>query len=206
MSLYALLCWDTPWSWSKKRKEAFQGAKKLLTSANILVHFDPHLLPLLACDVPSCGIGAVLSHWMQDGSEPPIAFVSHFLTEVEHKFSQIEREAFACVFGVTRFHNYLFARCFTLQTNHKLLLLFFNEHKGVPSQASDRIQRRALNLAMYEYVISFKPTASHGNADTMSRLPLPDQPSSTPSPAEIVRVEGLQEALVTVTQIQSWTR
>ena len=57
------------------------------------------------------------------------------------------------------------------------------------------------------HAISFKPTASHGNADAMSRLPLPDQPSSTPSPAEIVGlVEGLQEAPVTVTQIQSWTR
>ena len=60
---------------------------------------------------------------------------------------------------------------------------------------------------MYEYVIGFKPTGRHGNADAMSRLPLQDQPSSTPSPAEIVcLVEGLQEAPVNATQIQSWTR
>ena len=75
------------------------------------------------------------------------------------------------------------------------------------SQALGRIQRWALTLATYEYVISFKPTAGLGNADAMSRLPLPNQPSSTPSPAEIVGlVDGLQEAPVKVTQIQSWTR
>ena len=83
----------------------------------------------------------------------------------------------------------------------------FNELKGIPVQASGRIQRWALALAMYEYVISFKPTASHSNADAMSRLLLPDEPSSTPAPAEIVcLVEGLQEAPITATQIQTWTR
>ena len=47
---------------------------------------------------------------MKDGSERPIAFVWCSLTEVERKYSQIEREALACVFRVTRFHNCLFAK------------------------------------------------------------------------------------------------
>lgn len=205
--LYALLRRDTPWSWTKEREEAFLASKQLLTSAEVLVHFDPELPLLLACDASSYGIGAVLSHQLPDGSERPIAFVSRSLTEVERKYSQIEREALACVFGVTRFHKYLFAKCFTLQTDHKPLLSLFNEHRGVPSQASGRIQRWALLLAMYQYVIAFKPTERHGNADAMSRLPLSDQPSSTPSPAEIVcLVEGLHEAPVTAAQIQNWTR
>ena len=60
--LCALLRQDTSWSWNKRREEAFQPAKKLLISANVLVHFDPELPLLLACDAPSYGIGAVLSH------------------------------------------------------------------------------------------------------------------------------------------------
>ena len=195
--LYARLCLDTPWLWSKKREEVFQAAKKLLTSINVLVHFDPDLPLLLACDVPSYRIRAVLLYRMQNGSEHPIAFVLCSLTEVERKYSQIKREALTCVFGVTRFHNYMFGKCFKLQTDHNILLSPFNEHKGVPSQASGRIQRWDLTLAMYEYVISFKPTASHGNTDMMNRLSLPEQPSSTLSPAEIVGLmEGLQEAPV----------
>ena len=73
----------------------------------------------------------LLSHQMQNGTECPIAFVSRSLTDVERKYSQIKREALACVYGVKKFHNYLFAKKFTLQTNHKLSL--FNEHKGVLS-------------------------------------------------------------------------
>ena len=86
-----------------------------------------------------------------DGSENPTAFVSHSLTEVEHKYSQIKKfehkysqikkEALACIFGVTSFHNYLIAKCFTLQMDHKALLSLFNEHKEVPSQASGWNQR-----------------------------------------------------------------
>lgn len=60
---------------------------------------------------------------------------------------------------------------------------------------------------MYEYENAFKPTAAHGNADAMSRLPLPDQPTSTPMPAEIVcLVEGLSQSPVSVAQIRRWTR
>ena len=203
--LYALLCHDTCSSWNKDREEAFQASKQLLTSSEVLVHFDPELPLVLACDASSYGTGAVLLYQMSDGSERPITFVSCSLTEVERKYSQIEREALACVYGVKKFHNYLFAKCFTLQTDHKPLMSLFNELKGVPLQASGRIQRWALALAMYEYLISLKPIDSHGNS--MSQLPLPDEPSHTPSPAEIVcLVEGLQEAPVTATQIQTWTR
>ena len=104
--LYALLHHDTPWSWNKKREEAFQASKKLLTSSGLLVHFDPDLPLLLACDASSYNIGTVLSHQMQDGTEHSIAFVSRSLTDVERKYSQIEREALACVYNVKKFHNY----------------------------------------------------------------------------------------------------
>ena len=93
-------------------------------------------------------LGIVLSHRMQDGSECPTDFGPRSLTEVERKYSQIEREALACVFGVTRLYNYLFAKCSTLQMDHKPLLSLFNEHKGVPSQALGRMQRWALPICL----------------------------------------------------------
>lgn len=41
--LNALLCSDTFWRWSKEREEAFQVSKQVLTSADVLAHFNPHL-------------------------------------------------------------------------------------------------------------------------------------------------------------------
>ena len=48
----------------------------LLLDSQWLVHYDP-LKPLkLATDASAYGIGAVISHILEDGSERPIAFAS----------------------------------------------------------------------------------------------------------------------------------
>ena len=40
---------------------------------------------------------------MPDGSERPVGFLSCMLTDAEQKYSQIEKEVIARVYGVTRF-------------------------------------------------------------------------------------------------------
>ena len=65
---------------------SFDNSKKLLTSSQLLVHLDPELEIVLACDASDYGIGAVLSHHMTDGSEMPIGFVSRTLTKAEKNY------------------------------------------------------------------------------------------------------------------------
>jgi hypothetical protein len=64
--LYKLLRHDTPWRWTSKEKASFAKSKELLTSSQVLVHFDPKLELILACDASAYGIGAVLAHKMSD--------------------------------------------------------------------------------------------------------------------------------------------
>ena len=89
-------------------RKSFIASKKLLSSSELLVHFNPHLKIVLACDASSYGVGAVLAHRMPDGSERPIGYASRSLSEAEKNYSQLEREGLACVFGIKRFHQYLF--------------------------------------------------------------------------------------------------
>ena len=171
----------TPWYWGTHESRAFKQSKQLLLSSQLLVHFDPNKELILCCDPSAYGIGAVLAHRTSDGIEQPIGFVSRSLTKAEKTYSQIEKEALSFIFGINRFHTYLYAHRFTLITDHKPLLSLFKEQKAIPHQASGRIQRWALVLAGYEYTISFCPTESHSNADALSRLPL--QHSHEPVPA-----------------------
>ena len=203
--LYKLLKKKEPWCWSSTEREAFRDSKRLLLSSRVLVHFNPELSIVLACDASSHGVGAVLSHKMPDGTERPIGFASRTLTETEKRYSQLEKEGLACVFGVTRFHSYLFGHHFTLVTDHKPLTSLFG-NRPISPQVSGRIQRWALKLQMYEYTLIFRSTAQHGNADALSRLPLPEPPSEVPLPAELVLLtEYLENSPVTAAQIKNWT-
>ena len=144
---------------------------------------------------------------MDDGSEKPIAFASRTLAPAERNYAQIEKEGLSCVFGVTRFHSFLYGRRFTLVTDHKPLLGLINEDRPIPAQASARIQRWALTLASYDYTLRFKRTSDHANADALSRLPLPSSPSSIPIPAEtVLLMETLDASPITAADLRTWTR
>ena len=204
--LYALLKAETKWKWNTQEVKAFQRSKDLLLSSQLLVHFDPDKELILACDASGYGIGAVLAHRMPDKTEKPIGYVSRTLSTAEQNYSQIEKEALACVFAVKRFHSYLLGHHFSLVTDHKPLLSLFNERKAVPTQASARIQRWALTLAMYEYTLVFKTTDQHSNADALSRLPLQETTKVPLPPETVLLLEFLDKAPVSATQVRNWTR
>ena len=77
--LYSLLQKQTRWSWGCDQQSAFIKAKDLLASSRLLVHYDPEKKLLWSCDASPYGVGAVLSHQLEDGSEQPIAFASRSL-------------------------------------------------------------------------------------------------------------------------------
>ena len=74
--------------------------KNALQSPNLLVHFDSTKLLVLACDASPVGVGAVLSHRLDDGTEKPILYASRTLSAAERKYSQLDKEALAIIFGV----------------------------------------------------------------------------------------------------------
>lgn len=64
-----LLRKEQPWVWSRACTEMFNWSEASLASSEVLAHYDPSLPIRLAADASAYGIGAVLSHVMQDGSE-----------------------------------------------------------------------------------------------------------------------------------------
>ncbi len=205
--LYRLLRKDVAREWSEEEEKAFSRSKKMLTSSNLLTHYNPQLPLILACDASAYGIGAVLAHRMSDGSEKPIGYVSRTLTKAEKNYSQLEKEGLSCVVGIKKFHNYVFGRHFELVTDHKPLLGLLKENVSVSAQASPRVKRWSLFLSGYEYSLVFRNTSAHANADALSRLPLPVEPATTNTLPEIVLLaDHLKDSPVTEADIRVWTR
>ena len=142
--LYRLLRKETPWQWRGEQQQAFDEVKKLLQSPNLLVHFDGDKPIVLACDASPYGVGAVLSHRMEDGTDRPIAFASRTLAPVEKRYSHLDKEALAIIFGVKHFHQYIYGRQFVILSDHKPLMHILSESKATPAMASARLQRWAL--------------------------------------------------------------
>ena len=170
--LHVLLRNDTPFKWTNKCEEVFKAVKAEMQSDKVLAHYDPKLPIILATDASSYGVGAVISHKYPNGEERPIQFASQSLNNTQQKYSQIDKEAYAIIFGVRKFYQYLYGRKFILYTDHKPLLQIFNPRKCLPTMTATRMQHYALFLQSFDYEIRYKNTKCHSNADAMSRLPI----------------------------------
>ena len=59
-----------------------------------------------------------------------IAYASRTLSSAEQNYSQIEEEVFSLIYGLRKFHQYLYARSFTIITDHKPLLAIISQDTG----------------------------------------------------------------------------
>ncbi|XP_066963229.1 uncharacterized protein [Macrobrachium rosenbergii] len=160
--LFELLKKNVEWRWSEECQQAFENIKTELLSPRFLTHFQPNLPVKLTCHASSVGIGAVLAHAMPDGVESPIAFASRALNKAERNYSQIEKDGLALIFGVKKFHIYLYGRQkFTLATNHKSLLAILGSKSGFPTVVAARLHRWVVILAAYSYDLQYTSTTQN---------------------------------------------
>ena len=182
------------WKWCETQQKAFKRLKDKLSNAPVLTHFSDTLPLKFDTDASQCGIGAVISHVLPSGEERPIAYASRTLTKSERNYAQIEKEALSIVFGVNKFHQYLYGWKLLLVTDHKPLTTLLGPKSGIPTLAAARLQRWALLLAVYQYDIECRSTEKHVNADCLSRFPIRSEGSS----------EGVDEVkLINTLQIES---
>lgn len=171
--LYDLTKTNAEWNWTPECAMIFQQSKKWLCNSSMLTYFDSSLPLRMTTDASGRGVGAVISH-IVNGKERPIAFASKKLTTAESFYSQIEREALGIIFGIKKFHTYLFGRHFELVCDNKPLTLIFGEKKAIPPMAAARLQRWSILLSAYNYRLTHKHGKTIGNADFLSRCPVDD--------------------------------
>lgn len=135
--------------WLEEQQTAFDKAKELLQSADLLVHFDPEKELILETDASDYGVGAVLSLKMKNGTERPLGYASRTLQEAERNYSTLEKEALAISFGIKKFHQFLYGHLFTIKTDHKPL-------KGLLRKERDSFPGSTTHPAMGTYLVSVR--------------------------------------------------
>ena len=147
------------WHWSEHQEKAFENLKTEISSTPTLKYYDPQLETMLSVD-------AVLLQ--KHDTWAPVAYASRSLTKTEQNYAQIEKETLAIVFGTQRFHDYVYGKHFTVESDHKPLQPIFTKPIA---NAPPRIQR--FKLQKYDMTIKFTPGKDLAIADALSRAFLP---------------------------------
>lgn len=94
----------------------------------------------------------------------PVAYFSRKLKGPETRYSTIDAEALAVVEAVRNFDPYLYAKHFTIYTDHQPLVYTFSRRTK-----STRMSRWAHELMFYDYNIRYKLGAHNHVPDILSR-------------------------------------
>lgn len=160
--LRELLKNDIEFSWNEVHSRALHGLKRSLTESPVLGFFDPGKELTLSVDASSKGLGAVL---IQEGK--PLAYASRALTEVQMRYSQIEKELLAVCFGTEKFRQYILGQDYVrVETDHKPLLGVFQKPLW---KVPVRLQRMLMRLQIYRLKLIHTPGKYLYVADTLSR-------------------------------------
>ena len=84
----------------------------------------------------------------------PITFASKCLSNMEKRYSNIEREALGILHGLMKFHHHCFIRHVSIITDHKPLVAIFKKDVTMLSQ---RIQQILFRILQYRVRIIYKP-------------------------------------------------
>ena len=112
---------------------AFSRTKEEISKNVTLLYFNPNSSTTLQTDASKKGLGAVLLQ-----NSKPVMFASRALTGSERNYQNLERECLVTIWGMEKFHYFLYGKEFTLETDQKPLVLIYRKHM---MEISPRIQR-----------------------------------------------------------------
>ena len=165
-----LLRKNVEWHWNQEQETAFSSLKTALTTAPFLKYPDYSKDFILQTDASNFCIAAILLQ-KYDNILHPLSYASRRLTLAEEKYPVMEKEALACIYGISKFKHHLTGRKFILQTDHQSLKYIFSliEPKA-------RVSRWVLYLQSFNYEIEYKPGKTHHLPDALSRNPSTERP------------------------------
>ena len=152
--------------WEQVHEKAFNDLKSLLSNPDCLRYYDVKKPVTLQVDASHGGVGAAL---IQD--EGPVAYASKAMNETQQRWAQIEKELFAVLFACKRFHQYVYGKPVTVESDHRPLEFIFRKPL---SHAPPRLHKMLLQLQEYDINLVYKKGKEMYLADALSRAYPPE--------------------------------
>ena len=155
--------------WELHHQTALDKIKKELCSAQVLSYYDsyPATTTILQCNASQEGLGAWIRQVDADGNERIVAMASRSLTDAESRYSNIERECLAVMFGLEKFEYYLLGRHTLVETDHSPLEQIFKKNIA---EAPARLQRLLLRCMRFDVEVRYRRGETIPVADALSRV------------------------------------
>ncbi|MEE4247257.1 MAG: RNase H-like domain-containing protein [Kangiellaceae bacterium] len=186
--------------WGSAQQKAFDDLKRALAAYPVIRIFDPAKRTTLTTDASEKAVSGILT---QDGH--PVLYLSRRLTSAEQNYSNIEREALAVVWATQRARHFLLGAKFTLNCDHQPLEFIFSPSKELPKVTSARIMRWAIQLAAFDYEISYVRGSSIPHVDAMSRLRFDEESCEQPETAADTFVHWTESDTLRLEEIRQAT-
>ena len=153
---------NVPFQWGPEHTEAFTSIKQEIIQAPVLKYYDPKKPTVLQTDASAEGLGACLLQ-----CEHPVYFGSKALTDSQKGYVAIELEALAVSWAMEKFHHFLYATKFVLETDQKPLETILAKSLNA---ATPRLQRLLIKTFAYDFTVKYLPGENNQLADCLSRL------------------------------------
>jgi hypothetical protein len=137
--------------------------KDILSQEPLLIYPDFTQQFIVACDVSTKAVGAILSQ-ARNGAERPVAYCSRQLNSAGSKYSITELELLALIFAVKQFRCYLYGRQFKVCTDHRAIKWLLNLQEPI-----SRLTRWAVKLSENDFTVEHRPNTKMRHADALSR-------------------------------------
>ena len=167
---------------TKACEVAFQHCKEEISKNITLPYFNPKASMILQTDASKKGLGAVLLQ-----NSKPVMFASRALTGSERNYQNLERECLATIWGMEKFHYFLYGKEFTLEMDQKPLVSIYRKHMV---EISPRIQRLVVRSFPYQpFEVQYRKGMEIPLADALSHVtPLPMEEDGIQLPTIAVNV------------------
>ncbi|CAB1111520.1 unnamed protein product [Ectocarpus sp. CCAP 1310/34] len=173
-SVTALLKKDAKFAFTAKHAEVIQEMKDKLSSPEVLAFPDYEGAITgkrkfrLITDASISGLGAVIEQEQEDGTVRPLCYLSRSTYPNERRWSATELECGAIVWAIKKNRTLFYGIPFQIYSDHQPL-----RNLESLAEKNNRVQRWFDFLSAYTYELIYRPGKANGNADCMSRLPLP---------------------------------